>query len=63
MRTEELNEPILDDNYPIFAGYWYVLDGMPRQSDISGDVLRLKIEFNVKEVRRCDAVRRKLPLW
>lgn len=63
MNSTELNEPILEDSYPVFAGYWYVMDGMPRQSDVSGDVLRLKIEHNVKEVRRCDSVRRNLPLW
>lgn len=63
MQSTELNEPILEDDYPVFAGYWYVMDGVPRQSDVSGDVRRVKVAHNVKEVRRCDAVRRKIALW
>lgn len=61
--TRELNEPILGDDYPVFAGYWYVMDGIPKQSDVSGNVVRLKAVHGCKEVRRCDAVERDLPLW
>ena len=63
MREIKLTEEVLADSYPVFAGYWYVMDGVPRQSKVSGDVLRLKIEHNVREVRRCDSVERDLPLW
>ena len=57
------NEPLLDDSYPVFARYWSVMDGVPKQSDISGDVRKLKSTHKATEVRRCDAVARDLPLW
>lgn len=63
--TEErpFNEPLLPDDYPIYAGYWYVLDGTPAQSGYHGiTVAKLKRYTGAREVRRCDAVARKLPL-
>jgi hypothetical protein len=33
METRELNEPILEDDYPVYASYWYVVDGKPIRSD------------------------------
>lgn len=63
MEKRTPSEPVLNDADPVFAGYWYVMDGVPRQSDVSGDVRRLKFAHKVNEVRRCDAVARDLPLW
>lgn len=56
------NEPILDDNYPVYWGYWYIMDGVPKRSEVEGNVATIKGWHQVKEVRRCDAVKRKLPL-
>lgn len=52
------NEDILPDNYPVYWGYAYVCDGKVRLSPIKGDVLALKFELGVKEVRRCNLVGR-----
>lgn len=60
--SENLNEPILDDDYPVYYGYWYIMDGVPYRSVVKGNVLTLKSWYKVKEVRRCDAVERRLPL-
>ena len=60
----ELDEPILEDDYPIYAGYWYVVDGKPVRSnyyDITA--AEFKRRLNAGEIRRCDAVERKLRLW
>jgi hypothetical protein len=56
------DEPILDDNYPVYSGYYYILDGVVGISRIQGDVAKLKRLTNSTEVRRCSAVKRKLPL-
>lgn len=54
----ELNEPVLADDYPVYPGYFYVVDGNPITSPIQGNVRYLKHVMNAKEVRRCDAVKR-----
>ena len=51
---KKLNEPILADDYPVYCGYAYVVDGKPISSDIEGTVARLKAYYKAKEVRRCD---------
>ena len=41
--TDFLSEPILSDDYPVYDGYWYVLDGNPVRSNYHGvTVARLK---------------------
>ncbi len=51
----ELNEPILEDDYPVYADYLYVADGKVIRSDWHGvNVRRLKHELGAKEIRRCD---------
>ncbi len=55
----ELDEPILDDDYPVFAGYLYVLDGRIYSSDITGKVRDLKARYGVNVVKRCDIVGRR----
>ncbi len=60
----ERNEPILENDYPVYPSYWYVVDGEPRRSPIAGTVGELKRKLQAKEVRRCDSVARKLPvIW
>lgn len=61
-REEFPDEPILDDDYPVYIGYWYVMDGVPKQSMVQGNIRTVKGFHGVKEVRRCNAVARKLPL-
>lgn len=56
--SAELNEPILEDDYPVYYGYYYVADGKVIESDIQGNVARLKAVGPYKEVRRCDIVGR-----
>lgn len=56
----DLNEPILPDDYPVYAGYAYVVDGEPISSPVEGTVARLKAACNATEVRRCDLVEREL---
>lgn len=58
---EYSNEHSLADDYPVYYGYWYVVDGLPTKSDIRGTVLDLKRKFggNVT-IRRCNAIARGL---
>jgi len=59
--TEPLNEPILDDDHPVYQGYFYVVNGKVREF-IDGmnmtvrrwKALRIKDVPVVNEVRRCD---------
>ncbi len=57
---EALDEPVLADDYPVYAGYAYVVDGKPISSPLQGTVRRLKVSLKVSEVRRCDIVGRQL---
>ena len=38
-------ERILDDNYPVYAGYAYICNGMLIESDITGNVKQLKLNL------------------
>ena len=57
------DETILENDYPVFPSYWYVVDGTPRRSPVEGTVRDLKRVYRAAEVRRCDAVARQLPLY
>lgn len=50
----ELNEPVLDNEYPVYFDYIYVVDGELYRSDIQGTVSDMKRSLKAKEVRRCD---------
>ncbi len=50
----ELDEPILPDEYPVYASYMYVADGKLYRSNWSVTVRELKRREGFKEVRRCD---------
>lgn len=57
------DEPLLEDNYPVFADYWYLADGKPIRSPVQGFVRDLKRAIRVTEIRRCAAVKRGLPIY
>lgn len=57
---KELNEPILQNDYQIYAGYMYVADSEVIKSDVFGTVKDLKIKYGYGEIRRCDIKSRNL---
>ena len=57
---EHFNEPVLEDNYAVHAGYLYVVDGKVRSSEVSGTVRTLKAYLKASEVRRCGISKRHL---
>lgn len=59
-KEPNFNEPILEDDYPVYWNYLYVADGEPIVSDIQGTVRELKHSLQAKEIRRCDIVKREL---
>lgn len=59
------SEHKLDDDYPVFPCYWYLANGEPIESPVQGNVRRLRAALDLPEtteIRRCDAVARRLPL-
>lgn len=60
MGAHELNEPVLPDDYPIFADYLYVVDGKVTRSDWHGiRADQFKRHLSATEVRRCDIAGRR----
>lgn len=56
-----LNEPVLPDDYPIYAGYVYVADGVPVVSDWHDVTAKeFKAREGITELRRCDLAGRDL---
>jgi hypothetical protein len=58
--TRPLREKVLDDSYPVYAGYAYVADGKVIVSDVSGTVKLLKNDTGTTEIKSCDLVGRNL---
>lgn len=57
----EPNEPVLEDDYPIYFNYYYLADGKVVTSEWDGITAReLKTRLGAQEIRRCDFVARKL---
>lgn len=54
------NEPILQNEYPVYLGYFYICDGEVQVAPMDGDVSTLKEILECREVRRCDIVARNL---
>ncbi len=51
----ELNERILEDDYPIYGFYFYVADGKVVQSDYHGiTAAEFKKRIGAKELKNCD---------
>lgn len=58
---KNLNEPILPDDYPIYADYLYVADGKVVRSDWHNVTAReFKAREGITELRRCDMAGREL---
>lgn len=52
---KELNEPALEDDFPIYANYLYVVDGKVYRSDYHDVTARwLRLKLGATEIRRCD---------
>lgn len=47
------SEIVLEDDYPVYWDYVYIMDGRFQRSNIQGTVADLK-RNGIKEVRRCD---------
>jgi hypothetical protein len=58
--SEGLNEPELENSYPVYLTYAYVCDGEVRYSPLEGTVYGLKKEFKCTKVCRCDLIGRDL---
>lgn len=59
-RQQQLDEPILPDDYPVYGDYLYVADGEVYRSDWHDITVReLKAREKFTEVRRCDIYGRK----
>ena len=57
----DLNETILEDDFPVYWDYLYVADGKLIQSNVSGTIKDLKRDLQVSEIKSCDIEgRRKL---
>lgn len=54
-KETELNEPVLEDDYPVYGDYLYVADGEVYRSGWHGITIGLLKRYEgFKEVRRCD---------
>jgi hypothetical protein len=53
-------EDILEDDYPIYFGYIYIFDGEILGSKVTCTVGDFKEMSGIKEIRRCEIVKRKL---
>lgn len=53
-------ERILPDDYPVYAGHVYLVNGTPVSSDIQGTVLALKADLRAEEIRNCKLAERGL---
>jgi hypothetical protein len=61
MPNQELDEPVLPDDYPIHGSYLYVADGKIYRSNWFGITAHeLKMREGFTEVRRCDMAGRDL---
>jgi hypothetical protein len=61
MTAITLNEPILADDYTVYADRTYVADGEVITSDWHVITVReLKMRIGAKEIRRCDLVGRSM---
>lgn len=56
----KLDEPELEDDYPIHPGYLYVADGKVIVAEYQSTAIRYKAAKNIQKLCRCDAVGREL---
>jgi hypothetical protein len=55
-----LDERVLEDDYPVFAEYLYVCDGIVERSPVHGTVADLKRATSATTVTSCDIAGRNL---
>jgi hypothetical protein len=55
-----MTERVLDNDYPVYPGYFYLADGVVVCSSLKGRVLDLKRDTGALEIRSCDAIGRGL---
>lgn len=55
---KDLDEELLEDDYPVYYSYMYVVDGKLHRSQSQCTVGQLRVRLNAKEIRRCDIVGR-----
>jgi len=67
--SPKYDEPLLEMGHAIYLGHWYLVNGHPVRSEVTGncqtllDDLKLTGEdSDATEVYKCDAVARELPL-
>lgn len=58
--TKKYVEKVLDDDYPVYAGFLYVIDGIVSMSEMSGTVGQLKKLNEAEVITTCDIVGRDL---
>lgn len=57
----EYDERVLEDDNPVFYGYWYLADGEPLQSPVAGTVRDLRKKYpEVKVWQYADLTKRNL---
>lgn len=54
MTQKVLNERELDNEYPMYSGYMYVVDGVVVRSKTNMTVGKFKEATKVKSVKNCD---------
>ena len=54
------SEKLLPDDYPIYVGYYYLVDGEVKISNIHSTVGELKSVALAKEIRSCSLVDRNI---
>lgn len=59
---DEFDEPVLEDDYPIYPGYLYVNENGVVMANERTNVDYLKRKSGSSEIRRCDIVSRDIPL-
>lgn len=63
------DETIMGGTDPVYMMYWYLVDGVPRRSMVTGNVYRLQedlrqhCQLEAKEVRRCNCIARQLMIF
>lgn len=55
-----MKEIVLPDHCPVYADYYYILDGVVKKPGITGRVSDIKAITGAREVRCCDMVGRGL---
>lgn len=54
-RMSDYKERVLEDDNPVYAGYWYLADGEPMQSPLTGTVADLRAANpDIRHFQYCD---------